>query len=167
MTSLYDAKYCKMAEEELRAEVQSLHLCASDDEAKFPERTTEGQCSSHLWFDHRVGCITASVMDKVAKYAERKFPTSIVNLIMQYQTLNPNIPALHWGRKNEDKAISDYKTEMVQNHGDFEMHTVGLLISTKYPFLGATPDGVVSCSCCGSGLLEVKCPYKYQKHYSF
>ena len=101
-------------------------------------------------------------MGKVVKCAERKFPTSIVNLIMQYQTLNPNIPALRWGRKNEDKAISDYKTEMVQNHGDFEMHTVGLLISTKYPFLGATPDGVVSCSCCGSGLLEVKCPYKYR-----
>ena len=162
LTSLYDAKYCKMTEDELRAEVQSLQLCVSDDEAKFLEQTTKGQSSSCLWFDHRVGRITASVMGKVVKCAERKFPTSIVNLIMQYQTLNPNIPALRWGRKNEDKAISDYKTEMVQNHGDFEMHTVGLLISTKYPFLGATPNGVVSCSCCGSGLLEVKCPYKYR-----
>ena len=104
----------------------------------------------------------ASVMGKVVKCAERKFPTSIVNLIMQYQTLSPNILALCWGRNNEDKAIRDYKTEMVQNHGDFKMHTAGLLISTNYPFLGATPDGVVSCSYCGSGLLEVKCPYKYQ-----
>ena len=45
---------------------------------------------------------------------------------------------------------------------DFEMHTAGLLIRTYYTFLGATPDGVVSCYCCGSGLLEVKCPYKYR-----
>ena len=42
------------------------------------------------------------------------------------------------------------------------MHTSGILISTKYPFLSATPDGVVSCDCCGSGLLEVKCSYKYR-----
>ena len=51
---------------------------------------------------------------------------------------------------------------MVRTYGDFEMHTAGLLISTKYPFLGATPDGVVSCDFRGSGLLEVKFPYKYR-----
>ena len=45
----------------------------------------------------------ASVMGKVVKCAERKFPTSIVNLIMQYQTLNPNILALRWGRKMKIK----------------------------------------------------------------
>ena len=30
---------------------------------------------------------------------------------------------------------------------------------TAYPFLGASPDGLVCCSCCGKGLLEIKCPY--------
>ena len=33
---------------------------------------------------------------------------------------------------------------------------------TRQPFLAATPDGVVSCSCCGEGLLEIKCPFKYR-----
>ena len=88
-----------MADEELRAEVQSLQLCVSDDEPKFLKQTTKGQCSSCLWFDHRVGHIMASVMGKVVKCAEGKFSTSIVNLIMQYQTLNPNTPALRWGKK--------------------------------------------------------------------
>ena len=23
----------------------------------------------------------------------------------------------------------------------------------------ASPDGVVSCECCGSGMVEIKCPY--------
>ena len=35
----------------------------------------------------------------------------------------------------------------------------GLLIHTSYPHLGASPDGVISCNCCGNGVLEVKCPY--------
>ena len=51
---------------------------------------------------------------------------------------------------------------MEKNHVDFEILPAGLLVSTKYPFLGATPDGLLSCSCCGTGLLEVKCPHKYR-----
>jgi len=27
---------------------------------------------------------------------------------------------------------------------------------------GASPDGLVECSCCGMGVLEVKCPFKYR-----
>ena len=26
-------------------------------------------------------------------------------------------------------------------------------------FLGASPDGIVSCKCCGKGVIEVKCPF--------
>ena len=29
----------------------------------------------------------------------------------------------------------------------------------KWPHLGASPDGIVECSCCGKGVLEIKCPY--------
>ena len=25
--------------------------------------------------------------------------------------------------------------------------------------MGASPDGIVSCECCGSGVVEIKCPY--------
>ena len=25
--------------------------------------------------------------------------------------------------------------------------------------VGASPDGLVSCTCCGNGILEIKCPY--------
>ena len=35
----------------------------------------------------------------------------------------------------------------------------GLMIHPKYSFLGASPDAIVSCSKCGTGIVEVKCPY--------
>ena len=38
------------------------------------------------------------------------------------------------------------------------MSESGLVLTEKNPFIGALPDSNVDCSCCGSGLLEVKCP---------
>ena len=34
-----------------------------------------------------------------------------------------------------------------------------MVIDPKYPHLGASPDGYVNCSCCGPGVIEVKCPF--------
>ena len=32
-------------------------------------------------------------------------------------------------------------------------------IDPSKPYLGASPDSIVNCKCCGKGVLEVKCPY--------
>ena len=42
------------------------------------------------------------------------------------------------------------------------MKTTGLHIDQSLPYLGASPDGLVACDCCGEGLIEVKCPYSIQ-----
>ena len=34
------------------------------------------------------------------------------------------------------------------------------MINPKYPFIGASPDGYVTCSCHGKSLIEVKYPYR-------
>lgn len=51
---------------------------------------------------------------------------------------------------------------MESHHECFSLQSAGLQVSTKFPYLGALPDGIISCSCCGTGLLEIKCPYKYR-----
>lgn len=40
------------------------------------------------------------------------------------------------------------------------MTPAGLVISHTWPFLASSPDEFISCDCCGSGLLEIKCPLK-------
>ena len=39
----------------------------------------------------------------------------------------------------------------------------GLHVSLSYPHLGASPDGLINCDCCGESLIEIKCPYKYRE----
>ena len=54
-----------------------------------------------------------------------------------------------------------YKTT-VKNHVDFKFSESGLVINPKWPYVGASPDWVISCHCCGKGLLEIECPYNHQ-----
>lgn len=44
-------------------------------------------------------------------------------------------------------------------HQGLKIEESGFFISTEYGFLGATPDGLVSCKCCGNGVIEIKCPF--------
>ena len=36
------------------------------------------------------------------------------------------------------------------------------MLQVKYPHIGATPDGYVTCKCCGFGVLEIKCPASFR-----
>lgn len=64
-----------------------------------------------------------------------------------------------WGIKNEPNAREEYFTYQQGIHEQFSCKTTGLIISPTLPYLPASPDGLVSCTCCGNGVLEVKCPY--------
>ena len=52
------------------------------------------------------------------------------------------------------------KSQM-QNHNDLMVADSGLVINPQWPFIAATPDGIIDCKCCGKGVLEIKCPYSH------
>ena len=44
-------------------------------------------------------------------------------------------------------------------HLNFSITKLGLIINPGLPWVGASPDGVVTCDCHGTGVLEIKCPF--------
>jgi len=62
----------------------------------------------------------------------------------------------------EETARQAYTSLMVENHQDFSVSSCGLVVRPSEPHLGSSPDGMVRCTCCGKGLVEIKCPYKYR-----
>lgn len=48
---------------------------------------------------------------------------------------------------------------MDELHDNFTLRESGLIINTEYPHLGASPDGISSCMCHGTGCVEIKCPF--------
>jgi hypothetical protein len=59
-------------------------------------------------------------------------------------------------------AIADYIKTVKEQHSNLKVMASGLVVNTKYPHLGASPDGIIQCDCCGVGCLEIKCPYLYR-----
>ncbi len=46
---------------------------------------------------------------------------------------------------------------MRENHDDFKISEAGLHVSKERIHVAASPDGLVSFSCCGPGVLDIKC----------
>ncbi|XP_076125445.1 uncharacterized protein LOC143104968 isoform X2 [Alosa pseudoharengus] len=49
-------------------------------------------------------------------------------------------------------------------HRDMKVEHCGFIINPSFPEIGATPDALVHCACCGKGCVEIKCPFKHKDH---
>lgn len=77
---------------------------------------------------------------------------------MGYTSINPNIKALKYGREMVPIACETYKSYMKKGHKNVVFSNCGIFIDSVRPYLAASPDLIVSCSCCGDGVAEFKCP---------
>ena len=74
-----------------------------------------------------------------------------------YKDRHLSTPAIRWGVRNEKNAKAAYCKKM-SAHVNFSMRDFEFVIHSGYPEIGASPDGIIRCDCCGEGSLEVKCP---------
>jgi hypothetical protein len=49
---------------------------------------------------------------------------------------------MKWGVSHESDAIQDYLNVMNKTHNNFVYRQSGLVISTEFPYLGSSPDGL-------------------------
>ncbi|XP_072028778.1 uncharacterized protein [Amphiura filiformis] len=122
------------------------------------EELTRKQSESKLWYGFRAGRITASKLKQVCHSDPRIPAKSLINTICYPDKHKFSTAATRHGIDNEDKVLDMYAEEM-KWHDNFVMSKTGLVINTQFPYLGASPDSLVSCECCGNGCVEVKCPY--------
>lgn len=160
LMSLYRPKYKSLPKQKLYAECSTLfqELKISVDEACYLEKSTQLQSQCALWHDHRKGRVTASVFKNVCHTNIDKPAKSIITSILKSKPI-PNVPAVKWGCANENKARSEYIEVSSKDHSALKVTKSGLHVNINFPHLGASPDGLISCACCGDGLLEIKCPY--------
>ena len=140
----------------------------SSDECSAVKEATVQQYKTSKWEDYRLGRITVSKAHEViTKYDDSltiknvKVAENLCADICGYKEKVYAKP-MQQGRQNEPKARNTYRKEFKGNHKSFTCKEPGLVISSSYPYLAASPDGEISCKCHGDGLYEAKCPWKHR-----
>ena len=116
------------------------------------------QSNSASWFRYRAGRVTASRFRQVLHTDPHKPSLSLLKSICYPEVNRFSTRATKWGCKHEKDALLAYKKQSLKLHQEMSVTPTGFHIHPKHPFLGATPDALVNCKCCGSGTVEVKCP---------
>ncbi|CAC5361531.1 unnamed protein product [Mytilus coruscus] len=161
LSELYTEECGSLQSNELLKQCEEVFhtIKVTEEEAKNCELATRDQAKAKQWFNFRIGRITASRVKRVCRTALDKPSKSLIKDICYPISKTFTSKATTWGCDHEKDAKVDYINTMSKTHINFQWHDSGLLINPKYPFMGASPDGRVSCDCFEDILVEIKCPY--------
>ncbi len=120
----------------------------SQTEANKIEETTRGQASVARWNSEREWRLTASWFGTVCKVTKRRNKDKLCSSMLYPKPIST--PAIRHGRRFESVAIKQF-TDTCGVH----VRRAGLHINPRFPFLGASPDGIID----KDTIVEVKCPY--------
>ena len=118
---------------------------------------TQGQSTNLMWQYQRKGRLTASNFFSALHCRSESTDNYIVkNILDKYQFTSKSV---EHGKQHEPVARGKYVGIMSRQHISFHCSETGLHVYKEYPYLAASPDGIIECKCCGKGLLEIKCPF--------
>ena len=163
LSALKDSKCMEMDYDDLLTECKLVSVDITAQSADAIEKATLDQSSSKLWFKYRAGRITASRMKSVCHTNAVKPAQSLIKGICYPEVFSFKTKATIWGCQHEQKARNLYFKISNSQHKSFSVKDSGLVINCEWPFIGASPDGIINCSCHGKGVLEIKCPFCHRE----
>ena len=126
------------------------------DQCKAVEVHTREQYKSRLWYHLRSGRVTASKLKAVYRTATESPSISLIMTICHPELSKFRSNATKWGCDHESFALECYRRKAAEEHSHLNIQSSGFFMHRSFPFIGASPDGMVSCICCGDGVIEIK-----------
>ena len=159
LTSLHKSDYMKLEYNDLLNVCEKVSLEFTSEMAKSVELETRLQSKSKLWFKFRAGRVTASRMKAVCRTDINHPSQSLIKSICYPEAFSFTSKQTEWGCKHEQQAREKYVKATKPSHNNLKISENGLFVNPQWPFIGASPDGIITCECCTRGVLEIKCPY--------
>ena len=126
-----------------------MEIKVSAEQAKAVELATHEQSNSKLWYRFRAGRITASKM-KTACCTDPILPSqTLIKTVCYPESYKFSSSATVWGCQHEKYARDIFVDKLKDKHENVKLDEVGFFINPNVPFIGASPDGMVTCDCCG------------------
>lgn len=127
---------------------------------------TERQSESDLWKMMRCLIFTASVAKQVVKIASEESMKTYLRSHLWNMDEEVITVAIKWGMDHEKDARDEYIEWKTETSGCIvTVEQTGLLVKRDFPFLGCSPDGIVTEGNLTPYLLEIKCPYTLRNHH--
>ena len=167
LSELYNKENLGKDFKELIDMAKTVDVAVTPEEVAAVEKETKKQSCSNAWFMFRAGRVTASKLHAVCKTDPAQPSLSLIKVICYPENSKFWSKQTAWGCKHEKVARNEYIKYQSKFHKNLEIVDSGLFISVKEPHLAATPDALVSCNCCGFGVLEIKCPFCIRHQFLF
>ena len=110
---------------------------------------TNSQSKSKSWFQYRAGRITASHFCQVLHTNLHQPSVSLLKTICYTEIHKFSAPSTFWGIEHEKDGFEAYHNQVALSHQELTISSCGLFVSVDHHFLGASPDALVQCACCG------------------
>ena len=146
LSQLYNVDAILMNYGELLKHCEMYDIEVTQEQADAVEASTKSQSKSPLWFNMRSGRITASRF-KAVSCTSTASPS--ISLIMSICHTEMN--KFRTACEHDEEARRKYSQTMSLSHRDF-VDDSGFFVCVEHPFIGASPDGLVSCDCCSDGI---------------
>ena len=161
LTDLFDSNAMTLSYPDLLQQCDDLYnsYVITADEAEIVEKNTCQQAKCKVWFQQKSGRVTASRLKNVIGTDVSQPSVSLIKSLCYPDAHKFFSVACSYGCKHEDVARKEYIFDMKKKHLQFDIKDSGLVLDPLYPFMGATPDRLINCGCCGNGVVEIKCPY--------
>ena len=158
LPQLYDPNNLKLEYHELLEKCESICV-VTQNMAVSVEKASRDQYKSSVWFKYCAGRITASKMKAICYTNPANSAQSPIRQVGYPKAYAFTSKQTSWGCMHEKAAKDRYEKTMKGAHTNFNVTDSGFIINPEWLFIGTTSDGMVSCDCCGKGVLEIKCPY--------
>lgn len=142
---VWDHCYVSNPEEDMLRQLKVFQV--SEEEITRIEEATRNQADDALWHTLRRSHLTASNFYNICTCLSEQAKVNLAQRIIN--PIQVTSKYLQHGKDYELKALS-----ICQKIG-VEVKKCGLFLCKPYPFLGASPDGLIG----DDAVLEIKCPY--------
>ena len=161
LTSLFNSDHQAVLFPDLLKACASFYdtVSITPEQVDMVELKTRDRSKCKLWYEQQAGHVTASNVRKVLHTNFSKLSVSLMKSICYPESAKFYSNTCEYGQRHEAYALHMYIDNMKSTHTLFELKSCGLFLDADNPYIGASPDGIISCSCCGKGVVDVKCPF--------
>ena len=133
-------------------------ISLTQEQADMINEKTKGQGETEFWSKQRVGRLTASNFYKICHLRESTNKDNTLKELLNYCPLPAERTPVQfqWGHDKEQAAIDLYIKKFHKKNQGLCVKNSGLVVNTSWPHLGASPDGIRYCECCGKRVVEIK-----------